>query len=99
MKRVLAKGYPFGSRFSWNKEIVHRDTANPHLYAIGGSGSGKTRLLYNLCIQEIEAALVNPGYQTVIVIDPHGDLHRNILNYIGGNMSRYFLTDNVVLIE
>jgi hypothetical protein len=99
VNRTIARGYKFGSRVAWRRKIIHRDTANPHLYCIGGSGSGKTRLLYHLCIQEIEESLLNPGYQSVVVIDPHGDLHRSILNYIGANMGRYFLDDNVVLIE
>ena len=50
-----------------------------HLYAIGKSGTGKTTLLRNLIIQDIEAG------RGVGVIDPHGDLAEDILQHIPRN--------------
>ena len=47
-----------------------------HLYAIGKSGTGKTTFLHNLIFQDICAG------HGVGVIDPHGDLASDVLNYI-----------------
>lgn len=47
-----------------------------HIYTIGKSGTGKTTLLRNLIIQDIEAG------RGVGIIDPHGDLAEDILNHI-----------------
>ncbi|MBZ0280288.1 MAG: type IV secretion system DNA-binding domain-containing protein [Anaerolineae bacterium] len=44
-----------------------------HLYVIGGTGVGKSRLLESLVL-----ALVQQGYG-VAVIDPHGELYHNLL--------------------
>lgn len=50
-----------------------------HLYVIGKSGTGKTTLLRNLIVQDIEAG------RGVGVIDPHGDLALDILDHIPRN--------------
>lgn len=47
-----------------------------HIYIVGKTGSGKTTLLHNLLIQRIEAGA------GVGLIDPHGDLAHDILDYI-----------------
>jgi len=47
-----------------------------HLYTIGKSGVGKTTLLRNLILQDIEAG------RGVGVIDPHGDLANDLLDHI-----------------
>lgn len=47
-----------------------------HVYVIGKSGTGKTTLLRNLILQDIEAG------RGVGVIDPHGDLASELLDYI-----------------
>lgn len=47
-----------------------------HLYIIGKSGTGKTTLLHNLLMQDICTG------NGVGVVDPHGDLARDILNFI-----------------
>lgn len=47
-----------------------------HLYTIGQTGVGKTSLLRHLILQDIEAG------HGVAVIDPHGDLAGEILDYI-----------------
>jgi hypothetical protein len=47
-----------------------------HVYAIGKSGTGKTTVLRNMIIQDIEAG------RGVGVIDPHGDLADDILDHI-----------------
>jgi len=47
-----------------------------HMYIIGKTGTGKSELLQDMAIQDIKA-----GYG-VCVIDPHGDLIENIIQYI-----------------
>lgn len=47
-----------------------------HMYAIGKTGTGKSTLLRNMIIDDI-----NKG-RGVCVVDPHGDLIQHILNYI-----------------
>lgn len=47
-----------------------------HLYVVGKSGTGKTTLLKRLVIQDMEAG------RGVAVIDPHGDLARDLLGYV-----------------
>ncbi|HWD38302.1 MAG TPA: DUF87 domain-containing protein [Fimbriimonas sp.] len=53
-----------------------------HLYVIGKSGVGKSNLLRNLILQDIEAG------KGVGLIDPHGDLAADILDHIPGHLSK-----------
>ena len=55
---------------------IKRDDRTTHYYAVGKTGSGKTTLFKNLIVQDI---LNGEG---VGVIDPHGDLIDEILEYI-----------------
>ena len=47
-----------------------------HLYVIGKTGTGKSTLLLNMAIADIERG------NGLCVIDPHGDLTEQVLNYI-----------------
>ncbi len=47
-----------------------------HTYVVGRTGTGKSTLLQNLALQDIEAG------HGVAVIDPHGDLVENLLSRI-----------------
>jgi hypothetical protein len=47
-----------------------------HTYVVGASGTGKTTLLLNLIIQDIQNG------EGVAVLDPHGDLIDDILSHI-----------------
>lgn len=47
-----------------------------HLYVIGGTGNGKTTMLFYSILQDIRAG------NGIAVIDPHGDLAERILRYI-----------------
>ncbi len=68
-----------GLREEWGQEapfvLSHNDRRH-HLYAIGKSGVGKTTLLRNLILQDIEAG------RGVGFIDPHGDLASDLLDHI-----------------
>lgn len=48
-----------------------------HIYCIGKTGAGKSTLLLNMAIADI-----HNNHGSVVIIDPHGDLAKNILNYI-----------------
>jgi len=47
-----------------------------HIYVIGKSGTGKSTLLQNMAISDIERG------NGLCIIDPHGDIATGILNYI-----------------
>jgi hypothetical protein len=53
-----------------------QDDRAQHLYLLGRTGTGKTTLLKNLIIQDIEAG------RGFALLDPHGDLAEEILDYI-----------------
>jgi hypothetical protein len=47
-----------------------------HLYIIGATGTGKTTLLQYMIVQDMQAG------KGLAMIDPHGDLAMNLLNYV-----------------
>ncbi len=55
---------------------IRRDDRRRHLYVVGKSGSGKSKLLETFIIEDI---LQHKG---VCVMDPHGDLIQDILKYL-----------------
>ncbi len=55
---------------------IKREDRRRHLYAVGKSGSGKSKLLELLIKEDIEAG------KGVGVLDPHGDLVDNIMEFI-----------------
>ncbi len=68
-----------GNRSVWGGEEpfgISRAARRQHLYAIGKTGTGKSTLLRNLILQDIEAG------RGVGLIDPHGDLAEEILECI-----------------
>lgn len=68
-----------GTRDAWGEEepfALFGPDRRHHLYTIGKSGAGKTTMLRNMIIQDIEAG------RGVGIIDPHGDLADELLNHI-----------------
>ena len=61
------KHIPFG--------IKKKDRAG-HIYCIGKTGSGKSTLLLNMAVSDIQSG------EGVTIIDPHGDIAEEILQYI-----------------
>jgi Helicase HerA, central domain len=59
-----------------------------HAYIIGATGTGKSTLLFNMLRQDIENG------EGVCLIDPHGDLHAQILNVVPRRRK-----DDVVIID
>src|SRR5712675_38657 len=65
---------------NWRNErkpfgIKGKDRLN-HIYVIGKTGTGKSTLLLNMAISDIERG------NGMCLIDPHGDIAEKILDYI-----------------
>jgi hypothetical protein len=58
-----------------------------HMYVVGASGSGKSSLLKNLIIQDIQSGM------GIAVIDPHGDLISDLIPFIGKRMNKTVMLD------
>jgi hypothetical protein len=71
-----------GQRFDWGSERLfglHQRDRRQHAYVVGKSGSGKTTALRNILIQDLHAG------RGVGLLDPHGDLARDLLDHIPPN--------------
>jgi len=55
---------------------IKKDDRRRHMYVIGKTGMGKTTLLENMVISDIEAG------NGVAVVDPHGDFAEKILDFV-----------------
>ena len=65
-----------------NREVsfgIRRDDRRRHMYIIGKTGMGKTTMIENMVIQDIQAG------HGVAFVDPHGDSVEKILNYVPSN--------------
>ena len=58
---------------------IKQDDRRRHIYAIGKTGMGKSNLIENMVIQDIQKG------HGVALVDPHGDLVEKILNFIPSN--------------
>lgn len=80
-----------GKRHEWGGETpigLSVGARRQHVYVIGQTGTGKSTLLRNMILQDIEAG------RGVGLIDPHGDLARDILDHIPPSR-----TDDVVYFD
>ncbi|MFH1537024.1 MAG: DUF87 domain-containing protein [Patescibacteria group bacterium] len=68
---------------------IKYDDRRRHLYIIGKSGTGKSKLLESLILDDIR---MNKG---VVVLDPHGDLIQNIIKFIPENRIKDTIHFNV----
>jgi hypothetical protein len=65
-----------------NREVafgIRKDDRRRHMYIIGKTGMGKTTLIENMVIQDIQAG------NGVAFVDPHGDSVEKVLDYIPSN--------------
>jgi hypothetical protein len=58
---------------------IRRDDRRRHVYVIGKTGMGKTTLIENMVIQDIQNG------HGVAFVDPHGDSVEKVLNFIPAN--------------
>ncbi|MCP6719652.1 MAG: ATP-binding protein, partial [Patescibacteria group bacterium] len=58
---------------------IKTDDRRRHVYIIGKTGMGKTALLMNMMIQDIEAG------RGVGIVDPHGELAEEVLKFVPKN--------------
>ena len=70
-----------GTRTYWGSNepklvVLHPEDRTQHLYVVGKTGLGKSTLLRNLILQDLYAG------RGVGLLDPHGDLAREILDAI-----------------
>ena len=68
-----------GLRHDWGGEApftIDAQARRQHVHVIGQTGAGKSSLLRNLILQDIEAG------RGVGLIDPHGDLAQEVLDHI-----------------
>jgi hypothetical protein len=80
-----------GHRHEWGADLPFGLTVpdrRQHVYILGQTGTGKSTLLLNMILQDIEAG------RGVGVIDPHGDLANEILDHIPS-----WRTDDVVYFD
>jgi len=69
----------FASTDYKNKNVIYglkRADRRRHMYVIGKTGTGKSTLLANMAINDLK------NDEGMCVIDPHGDLVENLLNFI-----------------
>lgn len=76
----LDLGYLGGRKAKIRLSRTQRDK---HLYICGGTGTGKSRLLKNLIRQDIRNWSKNKC--GLLVIDPHGNLYDNLINWLAWN--------------
>jgi DNA helicase HerA-like ATPase len=55
---------------------IKKKNRQGHMYIVGKTGTGKSTLLENMVISDINSA------KGLCVIDPHGDLAEDVLNYV-----------------
>lgn len=75
----MSEGIILGTIIDGRQEkgvLLQRQDRRRHLYIIGKTGTGKSTLLKNLITQDIRDG------EGVAVLDPHGDLVEELLNYI-----------------
>jgi hypothetical protein len=67
--------HPYDAR-KWEKIFLPNQDRLKHLYILGATGSGKTKLIEHFLRQDILAS------RGLCLIDAHGDLYNNILEYL-----------------
>jgi CxxC-x17-CxxC domain-containing protein len=55
---------------------IKKDDRRRHIYVIGKTGTGKTTLLENMAIQDIQAG------RGVAIVDPHGEFAEKMLDFV-----------------
>ena len=61
---------------------IKKDDRRRHIYVVGKTGMGKTVLLENMAVQDIQAG------RGVGFVDPHGEAAERLLDYIQEALGR-----------
>jgi hypothetical protein len=80
----------------FEKASLDEESRLKHVYILGGTGSGKTKLIESMVRQSVLSK------QGVLVIDPHGDLTQNILSFLAANFNQSEMDElgrRLILIE
>ena len=85
---LLAHGRKYGGSGRRDRPIyLERDRlTNQHGVVIGGSGSGKSRLMYHQVVSQIDQ-IIQGKNQSIILIDPEWDAFRNVLRAIAARVA------------
>ena len=75
-------GYALGENNSRVPAFLSDVDRSRHIYIVGRTGTGKTTLLHNMALQDIDAG------HGVAVVDPHGDLIESLLARIPPERAR-----------
>lgn len=70
-----AGGLVIGTDLAGDAVSISRRDCSLHTYVVGATGSGKSTLLREMIRQDVAA-----GDRAVIVVDPHADLYRSVLD-------------------
>ena len=65
--------------------MLDPDTRRRHLYVVGQTSTGKSKLLLNLIAQDLAAG------QGLAVLDPRGDLAETVLLHVPRNQSNVIM--------
>lgn len=95
----IPDAFDLGLHYSENKnenrvvKVSEQDRAK-HVYVVGSSGSGKTRLLSHILRQDVVKG------QGFALVDPHGDLFHDTKCFIASRcLDNPELSDNVIIID
>ena len=67
--------------------VVPGDYRSTHMYVVGASGAGKSSLLKNLILQDLQSKM------GLCVIDPHGDLITDSIAHLGERKAQTIVLD------
>ena len=99
---LLAYGREYGSSSRRDRPVyVDRSLlTNQNGVVIGGSGSGKTRLMFHQILWQIKE-IARGKAQSIILIDPEGDAFRNVLRAVAAIVTEGHeeLADRLVVID
>jgi len=74
-REIPQEGMPIGRSGQRLIRLHNQDRAR-HVYAVGATGTGKSTLLRNMIVQDMQAG------EGVFLLDPHGDLFTEVLSRV-----------------
>lgn len=65
--------------------VLPAKSRQTHLYVVGGSGVGKSKLLEHLIRQDVFHWQRRPGEYGLMLLDPHGSVYRSVVAWMADN--------------